>query len=82
MNNDKDKKKEIEVIIAPGAFNNFDGTQEELDQFVETIRNMFKNKTAEEIMEMGRPLTEEEIVELNLNLEDISLEKDYKNKLN
>ena len=56
--------KELKVEFAPGAFDYFDGTQEELDEMLAEIQNMFANKTAEEIAEMSRPLTEEDFDEL------------------
>lgn len=34
----KNKSKDLKVIFAPGSFDNFDGTQEELDQLVEDIK--------------------------------------------
>jgi len=56
--------KELKVEFAPGAFDYFDGTQEELDQLLAEIQEMFASKTPEEIAEMSRPLTEEDFDEL------------------
>lgn len=36
-------KKTMEVIFVPGCFDDFEGTQEELDMFVEMIQNMAKD---------------------------------------
>jgi hypothetical protein len=57
-------KKELKVEFAPGCFDHFDGTQEELDGLLAEIQNMFANKTAEELEAMSRPLTEEDFDEL------------------
>jgi hypothetical protein len=59
-----DDNKELKIEFAPGAFDNFDGTQEELDELLAEIQNMFANKTAEEIQAMSRPLSEEDFEEL------------------
>jgi len=56
--------KELKVEFAPGAFDYFDGTQEELDELLAEIQEMFANKTPEEIAEMSRPLTEEDFEDL------------------
>ncbi len=90
---DKDKKledltpedcKELEIVFAPGSFDNFEGTQEELDEFVAEITAMFKSG---EFMEKSRPvdidsLSDEEAVRLAKSLgfdietgEEISVKK-------
>lgn len=56
--------KELKVQFAPGAFDYFDGTQEELDELLAEIQEMFANKTPEEIAEMSRPMTEEDFDDL------------------
>lgn len=53
--------KEIKIEFAPGAFDNFDGTQEELDELIAEIKTMFANGT---IHEHTRPLTEESFEDL------------------
>ena len=35
--------KELKVVFDPGCFDDFDGTQEELDSLVEEIKEMFAN---------------------------------------
>jgi len=57
-------KKELKIEFAPGAFDSFDGTQEELAELLADIQNMFSNKTAEEIQAMSRPMSEEDFDEL------------------
>jgi hypothetical protein len=45
--------KNIEIVFAPGAFDTFEGTQEELDEFMTEIQRMF---TSGEILEKSQPL--------------------------
>jgi hypothetical protein len=68
------KDKKVKVEFAPGCFDNFEGSQEELDQLTAEIQNMFAGKTSEEIQAMSRPVDFEnpseediEIVEHLLN---------------
>lgn len=55
------EKKKIEIVFAPGCFDNFDGTQEELDEMMAEIQRMVDSG---EIFEKSRPLTEESFSEL------------------
>lgn len=57
-------KKELKIEFAPGAFDHFDGTQEELDELMAEIHKMFEGKTADEIAEMSRPISDEDFDEL------------------
>lgn len=69
----KDKKK-IEIVFMPGSFDNFDGTQEELDELIQKIKDMaesgelFENVTpmefadVEDLIDEANPLEIEEIV--------------------
>jgi len=52
----EDEPKELKVVIAPGAFDTFEGTQEELDALQAEIMAMFANKTPEELMAQSRPI--------------------------
>ena len=56
--------KELQIEFAPGCFDHFEGTQEELDALQAEILEMFKNKSAEEIHEMARPVTVESLEEM------------------
>jgi hypothetical protein len=49
MMTDKDGK--VEIVFAPGCFDNFDGTQEELDEFLASIHAMVESG---EIFEKAR----------------------------
>ena len=42
------KKPKIKVEFAPGAFDSFDGTQEELDEFIAEIQRMADSGELEE----------------------------------
>ena len=64
-------KKELKIEFAPGAFDHFDGTQEELDELLAEINKMFEGKSMEEIAEMSRPLSEEDFDDLP---EDVKLQ--------
>ena len=39
MNN----KKEMQIEFAPGAFDNFEGTQQELDEFITELKEMIQS---------------------------------------
>ena len=40
--------KEVKIEFAPGCFDNFEGTQEELDQMIADIKEMFANGSVHE----------------------------------
>lgn len=65
-----DEKKTPKIVFAPGAFDNFDGTQEELDEMVAEIQKMFDGKTAEEIMAEATPITNEDFDELPIEVQE------------
>lgn len=56
-----DKQEKIEIRFAPGAFDEFEGTQEELDALVAEIKRMVDTG---EIFENAVMLSEEDIDEL------------------
>lgn len=58
-----DTKKPIEVQFAPGCFDHFDGTQEELDALMEEIKTTFANMTAEELAAQSFSLDEDSLSE-------------------
>jgi len=43
-----DPKKKIHIEFAPGAFDQFDGTQEELDEFIAEIQRMAESGELEQ----------------------------------
>ena len=61
-----DESKPIKIEFAPGAFDNFDGTQEELDEFIAEIPRMVESG---EFLEKSKPvdietLSDEELEKL------------------
>lgn len=56
-----DEKKAPSVVFAPGCFDSFEGTQEELDEMMAEIMKMVESG---ELIEGGQELTEEEWNEL------------------
>ena len=63
-----DKKEPLKVNFAPGCFDHFEGTQEELDAFQAEILSMFENMSAEDLEAQSRPVS----VDALLDDEDIS----------
>jgi len=61
-------KKTPEIVFAPGCFDNFDGTQEELDQLMKQIQDMFESGEAQvqaiSLNDLLDDLTEEELAQL------------------
>ena len=55
--------QKTKVEFAPGAFDDFDGTQEELDALQKELIEMFSNLTPEELAEQSRPVDFEELME-------------------
>jgi hypothetical protein len=56
--------KPYKIVFAPGCFDNFDGTQEELNQLVSEIEKMFEGKSKEEIEATSQIMTDDEFDEL------------------
>lgn len=54
-----EERKEIKVEFAPGAFDSFEGTQEELDEIVADIRRMIDTG---ELFERARQVDFDELV--------------------
>lgn len=49
-------EKKFKIEFAPGCFDNFDGTQEELDAMIAEITRLAESG---ELMDMGEPLTQD-----------------------
>lgn len=62
------EEKKMKIEFAPGCFDNFEGTQEELDKMVTEIQDLFNNKSREELEAMSRPISIDDL----LDDEDIS----------
>lgn len=58
------EEKKVKVEFAPGAFDSFEGTQEELDELLAEIYEMFEGKSPEELAAMSRPLSDEDFYDL------------------
>lgn len=59
--------KKLKIEFAPGCFDNFEGTQEELDELVSEIQRMVDSG---EMAENSRELTEEEFYELPTEIQE------------
>lgn len=64
MSNDKDKKKPLEVVFAPGCFDSLDIDQEELDKLMAEIQEKFTNMTPEQLAFESIALNDEDFDEL------------------
>ena len=53
--------KKVKVEFAPGCFDNFEGTQEELDALQKEIIEKFSNLTPDEARDIGRPVDPDEL---------------------
>ncbi len=65
-----EEKKPFKVVFAPGALDNFEGTQEELDEMVAEIQRLAESG---ELSEMAHPMDLDELEndpELTEALED------------
>ena len=60
-------KKKLEVVFAPGCFDNFEGTQEELDNLIKEIQEGAENGT---LFEKSNPVSIESLME-NLTEEEV-----------
>ena len=62
------EEKKMKIEFAPGCFDHFEGSQEELDEMINEIQNLFNNKSREELEAMSRPISIDDL----LDDEDIS----------
>ena len=51
-----DKQDPMKITFAPGCFDNFEGTQEELDALQAEIQKIFTTMTPEELEFQSRPV--------------------------
>jgi hypothetical protein len=58
-----DEKKPLKIEFAPGCFDKFEGTQEELDEFIKEIKTMFTELTPEELEARSRPISIDDLLE-------------------
>ena len=57
--------KELKIEFAPGCFDQFEGTQEELDELISEIHRMFESGEAQAI---ARPLDMEDLSDDDIEL--------------
>ncbi len=70
----------LKVEFAPGCFDHFEGSQDELDELVQSIQKMFEGKTKDELEAMSQPIDFDSLDEEELEiLEKISI-SDIENK--
>lgn len=67
-----EEKKPVKIEFAPGCFDNFEGTQEELDAFIEEIQSVLTNMSPEELEAQSNA------IDLDMLLEDDELSDDDK----
>jgi len=69
-----DEKKPMKIEFAPGCFDNFEGTQEELDDLMKTIQDMFDSGEAQlkaiPVEDILEEFTEDELAEMFDQLPD------------
>jgi hypothetical protein len=61
----EDEFKNLKIEFAPGCFDNFEGTQEELDELVNSIKDMFASGEAQK---KARPIDFDDINDEDLEL--------------
>lgn len=54
-------EKKLKVTFAPGCFDAFEGTQDELDELINHIQTIFEGKSPEDIEMMSIPVSELDI---------------------
>ena len=70
-------KKPVEIVFAPGCFDNFEGSQEELDDLVKQITEMaqsgelFEKSNPVDIESLADELSDEEVEDLLMQLEEL-----------
>ena len=67
-----DEMKDLKIEFAPGCFDQFEGTQEELDGLIAEIKRMFESGEAQA---MARPLDLDELTD-----EDIEMLEHFDNQ--
>ena len=57
-----EQPKPLKIEFAPGAFDSFEGSQQELDDLMKEITDMFANLTPEELEARSRPVDIDELI--------------------
>lgn len=50
------EKKPLKIEFAPGCFDNFEGTQEELDEMIKEVTDFFNNNSMDDIKALSVPI--------------------------
>lgn len=83
--NEKKLPNGMKIVFAPGCFDNFEGTQEELDALVKEIESGFSDGSffdkAVPLDESIEDLTEEEYLELHETMEEVKKLSENKRNL-
>jgi hypothetical protein len=58
-----EQNKPFKIEFAPGCFDHFDGSQEELNELMADIHNMFANLTPEELAERSQAVDIDSLIE-------------------
>lgn len=56
-------EKKLKIEFAPGCFDHFEGSQEELDDLIKEITDKFTNMTPEELMAQSQQVDIDELIE-------------------
>jgi hypothetical protein len=84
-----EEKKPLEVVFAPGCFDDFDGTQEELDEMIAEINRMsetgelFERSLPVDLDELSNEELEELAEKMGIDLDDlegVDLDEDVVNR--
>ena len=73
------KKTPLQVEFDPGAFDPFEGTQEELDALIASIQEAFAVMTPEELAERSRIVDWDELVEEEPEIAQRILDQEKRN---
>ncbi len=73
------KKTPLQVEFDPGAFDQFEGTQEELDALIASIQEAFAVMTPEELAAQSRIVTWNELVEQDPEVAQRILDQEKRN---
>jgi hypothetical protein len=73
------KKTPLQVEFDPGAFDHFEGTQEELDELVSSIREAFAKLTPQELAAQSRIVDWKELAEEEPEIAQRILDQEKRN---
>ena len=71
----KEEKKPLEIVFAPGCFDDFEGTQEELDEMIAEIGELFERASPVDLDELSDEELEELAEKLGIDLDDAEFDE-------